>query len=217
MGIVGSLATRRHVSLGPSCTYSDHCPAGYSICLEPQLTFSVCSANFASIWRLVTIVEHQAATWPTFDPSWYGCVSIVLAAVEVDMAVVCASVPVFWPVLHSTGFEIFITKEVQVTSESRLGSIDHTEEAIELQFAGAMPAGAGAGTNMLDRQASLRSKAGSEENLHKASSRHSSDGSHHGHYNHKFGLSEVDPSSRTPWTQPSTRVKISTNSGTIKS
>lgn len=56
------------------------------------------------------------------------------------MAVVCASVPVFWPVLQSGGFQIFITREVKITSESLFGSGDG-EDVLELYNAGAVPAG----------------------------------------------------------------------------
>lgn len=100
--------------------------------LEP-LTNRVCRANVASMWRLVTIIQHQAATYPTFDPTWYGPSSIVLAGVEINLAVICASVPVFWPVIEKQGFQIFVTKEVKVTSEIRLSSMDDTEAAIDRQ------------------------------------------------------------------------------------
>ncbi|KAK3381757.1 hypothetical protein B0H63DRAFT_476569 [Podospora didyma] len=73
-----------------------------------------------SAWRLSTIIEHQAATYPTFDPSWYGPVSMILAAIEVDLASICASVPVFWPVLlRMTALKIFVMEEVEVKHEDR--------------------------------------------------------------------------------------------------
>ncbi|XXH02161.1 hypothetical protein Hte_008529 [Hypoxylon texense] len=71
-------------------------------------------------WRLITIVEHQVATWPTRDPTWYGPISIVLAVLEVDAASVCASVPIFWPVLRDLNWgKIFVTQEVNITRETR--------------------------------------------------------------------------------------------------
>lgn len=167
-----------------------------------------CRANLVCVWRLVTIIQHKAATYPTFDPSWYGCESFVLAAVEIDMAVVCATVPVFWPVLQSTGFQIFITKEVKVTSENRLRSIDDDAgESIELQYAGAMPAG-----STVNRPASIRSKDGSEEHLHKIVSSHS-ERNRLPYYDDKLGLTgdDTDPAGGTRWTKPGTRVSISAN------
>lgn len=77
------------------------------------------SVIFVSIWRLVQIVEHQAGWYPDNDPTWYGPLIIVLADLELDLASICASVPVFWPALEQ-GFErIFITREVQITREDR--------------------------------------------------------------------------------------------------
>ena len=73
-----------------------------------------------SIWRLQSIVETRAATFPTFDPTWYGTTPIVLSCMEVDLAAVCASLPVFWPVIQkSIGSVIIVTHEVKITREQR--------------------------------------------------------------------------------------------------
>lgn len=73
-----------------------------------------------SIWRLQSIVETRAATLPTFDPTWYGATPIVLSSMEVELAAMCASLPVFWPVLKKTlGPYIMVTHEVKVTRELR--------------------------------------------------------------------------------------------------
>jgi hypothetical protein len=39
----------------------------------------------------------------------------VLATLEVDVASVCASTPVFWPVLRDHVLTIFVTREVKIT------------------------------------------------------------------------------------------------------
>lgn len=69
------------------------------------------------------MVQHKSCTEPTFDPTWYGSVSIVMASLETAAACVCASIPIFWrPMLDSaSGFlgQIFVTKEVKVTSQNR--------------------------------------------------------------------------------------------------
>ncbi|CCF43330.1 hypothetical protein CH063_13063 [Colletotrichum higginsianum] len=75
--------------------------------------------NILGIFRLIGIFHSRAGTYPTLDPSWYGCVPIVLAAVEVNLATICASLPVFWPTLQKNLGQIFITKEVEITSEIR--------------------------------------------------------------------------------------------------
>lgn len=91
-----------------------------------------------SVWRLAAILKSQATTYPTFDPTWYGPVPIVLAALEVDLAMACASLPVFWPVLQQRMPVIFVTREVQVThSHRRLSSAENDrgkeDEGIEMQ------------------------------------------------------------------------------------
>ena len=78
-----------------------------------------CSVVVLSTYRLVTIIEHKSGTYPVLDPSWYAPISIILGAVEVDIASMCASVPVFWPLLRAQLGGIFVTKEIEITHEDR--------------------------------------------------------------------------------------------------
>ncbi|KAI1841350.1 hypothetical protein JX265_013450 [Neoarthrinium moseri] len=75
--------------------------------------------TFLSIWRLQTLVEHKAGRYPTHDPTWYGPISLILAVLECDCASICASVPIFWPVLSPYLGAIFVTQEVSVEHEYR--------------------------------------------------------------------------------------------------
>ncbi|KAI0127162.1 hypothetical protein BJ170DRAFT_595043 [Xylariales sp. AK1849] len=75
--------------------------------------------NFLSVWRLQTLVEHKAGRYPTHDPTWYGPISLILAILECDCASICASVPIFWPVLSPYLGAIFVTQEVSVEHEYR--------------------------------------------------------------------------------------------------
>ncbi|KAI1139489.1 hypothetical protein F5Y05DRAFT_379099 [Hypoxylon sp. FL0543] len=73
-----------------------------------------------SIWCLQSIVENKAGTYPVLDPTWYGPKSIILAALEVDLASICASIPTFWPHLtHGLLGSIFVTQEVHITHQHR--------------------------------------------------------------------------------------------------
>lgn len=67
-----------------------------------------------SIIRFVSLVEHKATTYPTFDPTWYGATAIVLSILEVDIATIMASLPVFWPYLRRNIDRIMITHEIEV-------------------------------------------------------------------------------------------------------
>lgn len=64
--------------------------------------------------RFILIVHTRATTSPTFDPSWYGASTCILSILEVDLATVVASLPVFWPHLRRNIDKILITREVEV-------------------------------------------------------------------------------------------------------
>lgn len=44
---------------------------------------------------------------------------MLLAVLEVDAAAVCASVPIFWPVLTQRLGDIFVTQEIEIRRETR--------------------------------------------------------------------------------------------------
>jgi hypothetical protein len=93
--------------------------------------------NLMSIWRFQALIQHRAATWPTFDPTWYGPHVIILAMLEVALASICASIPVFWPVITSPMEQIFVTKEIQITRTHRYST--DVEDQVELQQAASQP------------------------------------------------------------------------------
>ncbi|KAI0130455.1 hypothetical protein BJ170DRAFT_315599 [Xylariales sp. AK1849] len=132
--------------------------------------------NFLSIWRLATIVDHKATTSPTFDPTWYGPISILLANLEVDLATICASVPVFWPVLTSKLDKILVTQEIKIEREHRFSAIDDEYE-LQRNGDGEYPSEV------------LHSRTTSESSLHRAQSRPGKDG----HYKDKYIMAQVNP------------------------
>ncbi|KAK1624643.1 hypothetical protein BDP81DRAFT_464413 [Colletotrichum phormii] len=69
-------------------------------------------------WRLVALVRSRAGTYPNFDPTWAAPGPMALSILEIDMAAICASLPVFWPVLQNSMGMIFVTHEVKVTTET---------------------------------------------------------------------------------------------------
>ncbi|KAL7624349.1 hypothetical protein AAE478_005911 [Parahypoxylon ruwenzoriense] len=115
------------------------------------------TVNLLGLWRLHTIVEHKAGTYPVLDPTWYAPTSIVLAALEVDLASICASIPTFWPALARFGLlgTIFVTQEVHITHQHRRLSSDCDEQGgqhYELQQRGRADS-ASTGTNSMTRGA----------------------------------------------------------------
>jgi hypothetical protein len=70
-----------------------------------------------SVWRLHGIVETQGATHPYIDFTWWSPTLIVLSCLEVDLAIICASMPIFWPIIEKSLSAIFVSYEVQVVEE----------------------------------------------------------------------------------------------------
>ncbi|KAI9146870.1 hypothetical protein HJFPF1_13438 [Paramyrothecium foliicola] len=87
-----------------------------------------------SIWRLASIIEHKAGTYPTFDPTWYGPISIILSSLEVDLASICASIPVFWPVLSNKLEKITITHEVKIERTRRFSIIVENSDQDDVEM-----------------------------------------------------------------------------------
>ncbi|KAI2620250.1 hypothetical protein GGS26DRAFT_601808 [Hypomontagnella submonticulosa] len=144
-----------------------------------------------SIWCLQTIVKNKAGTYPVLDPTWYGPSSIILAALEVDLASICASIPTFWPILSQGLFGgIFVTQEVRITHQHRRLSSD--------SYSSSSVAGAGGGGPFELRSApSEHSRADSRASLAspativRVSSAKMSP--HDRHYRDDFVLSSVIP------------------------
>ncbi|KAH6844493.1 hypothetical protein B0I37DRAFT_164409 [Chaetomium sp. MPI-CAGE-AT-0009] len=114
--------------------------------------------NVFSIWRFATTIEHKAGTYPTFDPTWYGPIIIVMAGLETASACICASIPVFWgPMITSASQllgQIFVTKEVQVTTEHRFENFGSSDTFYRLEMQGP-------GTDVGDGRGYLEQRCGS--------------------------------------------------------
>ncbi|KAK3356509.1 hypothetical protein B0T25DRAFT_474477 [Lasiosphaeria hispida] len=84
-----------------------------------------------SVWRVHETIYHKAGWLPTRDPTWYGPKSILLMVLEVNTASICASVPIFWPILRPYLGAIFVTREFSVKTETRESSSSHKREDSE--------------------------------------------------------------------------------------
>ncbi|KAH9905258.1 hypothetical protein F4778DRAFT_698996 [Xylariomycetidae sp. FL2044] len=145
----------------------------------PRRTKIGCAALFAigafvtsiSVARLVTVTEHRATTSPTFDPTWYSPSSMMLGLIECIAAAICASIPVFWPVLTAQIDAIFVTHEIKITRDHRYSDEGYNE--IELQHG------------------SEHSRAGSETSLNHIPSKQGREKT--SHYLDDFIQDQVDP------------------------
>ena len=73
-----------------------------------------------SILRLWTAVRNSADNTSSFDFTWWYPLTMIVAAIEIDFAIICASIPIFWPVIVAALPQIFVTQEVLVTHHQRL-------------------------------------------------------------------------------------------------
>lgn len=137
---------------------------------------------FTSIWRLYTIVLNRAGTHPYIDFTWWPPISILLSCIEIDLAIMCASMPIFWPILEKSISAIFITREIHVTEHRR---IDEHGLAFELEHTTRLK-GDGEG-----REGSIKSDSGhSRESLTRGQS---TAAELDVHYKDQYVVAQVDP------------------------
>lgn len=67
-----------------------------------------------SVWRLYSIVDHKAGLVPYPDFTWWTPISIVLSCLEISLAIMCASMPIFWPIIEQSFSAIFISHDIHV-------------------------------------------------------------------------------------------------------
>ncbi|KAF1966066.1 hypothetical protein BU23DRAFT_603768 [Bimuria novae-zelandiae CBS 107.79] len=80
-----------------------------------------------SILRLWTAVRNDRGGASTMDFTWWYPLTMIMAALEIDFAIICASIPIFWPVIVASLPQIFVTQEVRVTHHERLPDGAHME------------------------------------------------------------------------------------------
>jgi len=64
---------------------------------------------------------------------------IILSCVEIDLAIICASMPIFWPIIEKRFASIFVSYEVDVTEEyvddyGLAYELEHTKSGREGSF-----------------------------------------------------------------------------------
>ncbi|KAK8159713.1 hypothetical protein IWX90DRAFT_308600 [Phyllosticta citrichinensis] len=78
--------------------------------------------------KVVLVVKTQAGFYPVTDPTFYAPPGLILSALEVDFAILCASIPVFWPAISKLGFgRIFVVNEVVVQTQQRLRGMSSSQ------------------------------------------------------------------------------------------
>lgn len=79
------------------------------------------SVLLMSILRLWTAVRHAGEPLTeSLDFTWWYPLTMIISSLEIDFAIITASIPIFWPVIVDSLPHIFVTKEVRVTHHQRL-------------------------------------------------------------------------------------------------
>ena len=98
------------------------------------------SVNLCSIGRLIySMTPTLGSLW---DLTWNGPTTSGLAAIEINLAAICAALPIFWPVIREKWGRILVTREVKITSEdgtfmplgSSMGSRSHTDQSQKIEL-----------------------------------------------------------------------------------
>lgn len=122
---------------------------------------------------------------------------MLLAVLEVDAAAVCASVPIFWPVLSNKLGGIFVTQEIEIRRETRFFQMDEEEAAVG---GGRHGHGHGHGAVMM---AQPHSRTGSEAELKQQQYPHDSDAKQALSYTGSYSMKSMGPLSLPPLEEPS--------------
>ncbi|KAL1898126.1 hypothetical protein Sste5346_003528 [Sporothrix stenoceras] len=88
--------------------------------------------NVFAAWRLALLIGSGNSILETLvDSTYYAPDTVLLSSLEVNLASICASVPIFWPVLRQQVFRILVTKEVVITRDERVGDDSDDEDDLD--------------------------------------------------------------------------------------
>ncbi|ORY64085.1 uncharacterized protein BCR38DRAFT_433970 [Pseudomassariella vexata] len=74
--------------------------------------------NALSVWRVVVNIRNQVGQYPTYDPTFYGPISVTLGVAEISIGAIAGSISVFWPNLIRPRLNQVVVKfEVMVRRE----------------------------------------------------------------------------------------------------
>jgi len=73
-----------------------------------------------AILRLWSTFKNSQSMTQSFDFTWWYPEVLIISCLEIDFAIMCASMPIFWPTVMASWTQIFVTNEVRVTHHERL-------------------------------------------------------------------------------------------------
>lgn len=54
---------------------------------------------------------------PYPDPTWFTPIYVILSSIEIDLAIICASMPIFWPIIEQSIAAIFVSYTVEIVEQ----------------------------------------------------------------------------------------------------
>lgn len=73
-----------------------------------------------AVLRLWSTFKHSGEPLQGWDFTWWYPETLIFSCLEVDFAIICASMPIFWPTVVANFNAIFVTKEVHITHQDRV-------------------------------------------------------------------------------------------------
>lgn len=89
------------------------------------------SVVLMSILRLFSSITHKPDDIDSMDFTWWYPLTLIFSCLEVDFAIICASIPIFWPVIVASLPQIFVTKEVIVTHHKRFSDFYNSTSSVQ--------------------------------------------------------------------------------------
>ncbi|ORX92793.1 hypothetical protein BCR34DRAFT_500434 [Clohesyomyces aquaticus] len=73
--------------------------------------------------RMFVLSQNRAGTVPIFDPTFAAPAVFIFSVLEVNIAILCASIPIFWPYVSSLAAnKILVVNEIEVRTSRRESS-----------------------------------------------------------------------------------------------
>lgn len=54
---------------------------------------------------------------PYPDPTWFTPIYVILSCIEVQLAIICSSMPIFWPIVEQSLTAILVTYDVEIVEQ----------------------------------------------------------------------------------------------------
>jgi hypothetical protein len=80
-----------------------------------------------AVLRLWSGLKYHNRGVVMYDYTFWLPEVLIFSCLEIDFAIICASIPIFWPTVKNAWSQITVTREVIVTTESRCNDADRDD------------------------------------------------------------------------------------------